>query len=68
MTSQQILDKSISSEYILKNVSLGVAGCRCISVPPYPGRSNDRLDPEFITETGGDGVCTQVKTLAPASR
>src|SRR5579864_7731390 len=41
MTSQQVLVKSVSSEYILKNVSLADAGCRCISVAPYPGRSND---------------------------
>jgi hypothetical protein len=35
MTSQQILVKSLSSEYILKNVSLADAGCRCISVEPF---------------------------------
>jgi hypothetical protein len=68
MTSQQILVKSISSEYILKNVSLAEAGCRCIRVPPYSGRSNDRLDPDFILQAGGDGACTQVDRLSPASR
>jgi hypothetical protein len=68
MTSQQILVKSISPEYILKNVSLADAGCRCISVPPYPGRSGDRLDPEFIAQAGGDGVCTEVKSLKAAGR
>jgi len=67
MTSQQILVKSISSEYILKNVDLATAGCRCISVPPYPGRSDDPLDPDFIASAGGKGVCTEVKKLAPAS-
>ena len=64
MTSQQILVKSISSEYILKNVSLADAGCRCISVPPYPGRSNDPLDPDFIEKSGGDGACRTVNKLA----
>ena len=68
MTSQQILVNSVSPEYILKNVPLADAGCRCISVPPYPGRSGDRLDPEFVAKAGGDGVCTEVKSLAPASR
>ena len=68
MTSQQILVKSISSEYILKNVPLAAAGCRCISVPPYPGRSAGRIDPDFIARAGGDGVCTQVETLAPSPR
>lgn len=64
MTSEQILVKSVSSEYILKNVSLAAAGCHCISVPPYDGRSNDRLDPDFIAQAGGDGVCKTVERLA----
>jgi len=68
MTAQQILVKSVSPEYILKNVSLADAGCRCIAVPPYPGRSGDRLDAEFIDKAGGDGVCTEVKRLMPAER
>jgi hypothetical protein len=63
MTSQQMLAKSISSEYILKNVSLADAGCRCISVAPYPGRSNDLLDPDFIANAGGDGACKAVDRL-----
>jgi len=63
MSSQQILVKSVSSEYILKNVSLSEAGCRCISVAPYPVRSEDRLDPDFITKEGGDGACTSVPRL-----
>ncbi|MGA9672099.1 MAG: hypothetical protein WBQ94_23000 [Terracidiphilus sp.] len=63
MTSQQILVKSVSSEYVLKNVSLSDAGCRCISVAPYPGRASDRLDPDFIAQAGGDGVCRPVDRL-----
>jgi hypothetical protein len=68
MTTQQILVKSISPEYILKNVPLAAAGCRCIRVPPYAGRSGDRLDPDFISKAGGDGTCIQVDRLAPTSR
>jgi hypothetical protein len=68
MTSQQIMVKSISSEYILKNVSLADAGCRCISVAPYPGRSNDPVDPDFIAQAGGDGVCKSVDRLAVGRR
>src|SRR3984957_4680342 len=64
MTSQQILVKSVSSEYILKNVSLADAGCRCISVAPYAGRSSDRLDPDFVSQAGGDGICKSVDRLA----
>jgi hypothetical protein len=68
MTSQQILVKSVSSEYILKNVSLAEAGCRCILVVPYPGRANDPLDPDFISQAGGDGVCKAVDRLAASHR
>ncbi|MBZ5491943.1 MAG: hypothetical protein LAO76_13510 [Acidobacteriia bacterium] len=64
MSSQQVLVKSESSEYILKNVSLGEAGCRCISVAPYPGRSNAPVDPDFISQAGGDGTCKAVDRLA----
>jgi hypothetical protein len=64
MSSQEMLIKSVSSEYILKNVTLAEAGCRCISVAPYPGRSNDPLDPEFISQAGGDGTCKAVDRLA----
>jgi hypothetical protein len=63
MTSQQILVKSISSEYVLKNVSLAEAGCRCIRVPPYAGRADDHLDPEFITRAGGEGSCVTIDHL-----
>ena len=63
MTSQQILVKSVSSEYLLKNVSLKEAGCRCISVPKYDGRASARLDPEFVWQQGGDGVCKDVDRL-----
>ncbi|HEY2362347.1 MAG TPA: hypothetical protein VGK36_14595 [Candidatus Angelobacter sp.] len=64
MTSQEMLVKSVSSEYILKNVTLAEAGCRCISVAPYPGRSNDPVDPDFISQAGGDGTCKTVDRLA----
>ncbi len=64
MSSQEMLVKSISSEYILKNVTLAEAGCRCIWVEPYAGRSNDPVDPEFISQAGGEGVCKAVDRLA----
>jgi hypothetical protein len=64
MSSQEMLVKSVSSEYILKNVTLAEAGCRCISVAPYPGRSNDPVDPNFISQAGGDGICKSVDRLA----
>lgn len=67
MTAQQILVESISPEYILKNVSLAEAGCRCIAVPPYPGRSGEVLDPDFIEQAGGAGACTTVQRLSSAA-
>jgi hypothetical protein len=63
MNAQQILVKSISPEYILKNASLKEAGCRCISVAPYLGRADDPLDPDFIQQAGGDGECKAVDQL-----
>ena len=63
MTSQQILVRSVSSEYILKNVPLAEAGCRCIRVPGYAGRAADRLNPDFIDKAGGEGSCTTVDRL-----
>jgi hypothetical protein len=66
MSSAQLLVKSVSPEYVLKNVSLKEAGCRCISVAPYPGRAEDRLDPKFIAKAGGDGECRAVKSLTHA--
>lgn len=66
MTSQRILEKSVSSEYLLRNVPLADAGCRCISVPAYDRRANDRLDPEFIEQAGGVGTCKVVGRLGGA--
>ena len=66
MDAQEILVKSISPEYILKNTSLKEAGCSCISVAPYPGRSEDLLDPEFIHKHGGEGECKPVEKLNPS--
>jgi hypothetical protein len=63
MTSQQILVASVSPEYLLRNVTLAAAGCRCIAVAPYPGRSRAPLDPDFVARAGGDGVCTTVEAL-----
>ena len=66
MSSGQLLVKSVSPEYVLRNVSLKEAGCSCISVAPYPGRPEDRLDPKFISKAGGDGECRAVKSLPHA--
>lgn len=68
MDAAQLLAKSVSPEYVLKNVSLKDAGCSCISVAPYQGRSNDLLDPELIRKRGGNGECKPVDRLKRAKK
>jgi len=68
MDATQLLAKSVSPEYVLKNVSLKEAGCSCISVAPYQGRADDLLDPEFIRKHGGNGECKAVERLKRAKR
>lgn len=63
MTGAQVLQNSIVPEYLLRNVSLGDASCRCIRVPPYPGRDQAALNPDFIWNNGGAGSCTQLSYL-----
>jgi hypothetical protein len=47
-------------DFILKNVTLAEAGCRCIEVPPtVPNRDNLNLDPDFIWKAGGNGSCAE---------
>ena len=60
-TTQQMM----VPEYILRNVTLTEAGCTCIQVPPYNGRDDEKLDPDYISKVGGPGACVQVSTLGP---
>lgn len=60
MTSAQMLQKSVAPEYLLQNVSLSDAGCRCIRLAPYTGRSEATIDPDFVWKNGGQGSCTTV--------
>ena len=63
MNANQILMESASPEYVLKNVPLADAGCRCVRVAPYAGRSEARLDPQWIAAAGGEGVCKEVREI-----
>jgi uncharacterized protein DUF4214 len=63
MLGADVLRRSVVPEYLLKNVALAAAGCRCISVPPYPGREAAPLDPEQIARQGGLGTCVDVAFL-----
>jgi hypothetical protein len=51
-------------DFILKNVTLAEAGCRCIQVPStVPNRDSSKLDPNFVWRFGGDGFCRKVRFL-----
>ena len=63
MLGADILRRSVVPEYLLKNVSLAEAGCRCIAVPPYPGREAAPLDPDQLSRDGGAGTCLDVANL-----
>ncbi len=63
MLGADILRRSVVPEYLLKNVTLAEAGCRCISVPSYPGRESAPLDPDQVSREGGAGTCLDVAQL-----
>ena len=67
MNAAMVLRDSLTPEYLLKNTTLGEAGCRCIAVPYYPGRSQDVIDPDFVWQKGGDGSCKDVQRLGTDS-
>jgi hypothetical protein len=52
LTAQEALRQSIVPEYLLDNVQLGVAGCHCVIVNPYVGRSFGPVDPNWIWSRG----------------
>jgi hypothetical protein len=66
-TAAQSLENSIVPEYLLKNVSLADADCRCIQVPPYKGRDGQPLSPNFVWNRGNldDGACRAIKRIVP---
>jgi len=66
LSAAVILRNSITPEYLLRNVTLGQGGCRCIMVPAYPERSGDPMDPEFVWQKGGNGSCAPVERLRAA--
>jgi hypothetical protein len=63
-TSAQVLQQSVVPEYLLANVSLSDAGCRCIRVAPYDGRDQAIIDPDVVWKNGGLGSCVPVSSLA----
>ena len=66
-TAAEALLGAVSPEYLVRNATLGDAGCRCIRVAPYAGRNMDPLDPAFISQEGELGRCRAVAKLGFAS-
>lgn len=76
MTTATMLRYSVVPEYLLENLSLAQAGCRCIQVPTYGNRKTPDLRhdapvaPRFIWQRGkltADGACRKVKRLRRAA-
>jgi hypothetical protein len=66
-TAEQTLVNSVVPEYLLKNVTLAEASCRCVQVPAYNGRDNQPLSTTFIWNRGSlsAGACRTVKRILP---
>lgn len=67
LTAQEALRQSIVPEYLLENVELGVAGCHCVIVNPYSGRSFDQVDPDWIW-SHGTSSCVKAQKLHLATQ
>lgn len=68
LTAAQVLEQSVVPEYLLKNANLAALGCRCIRVPPYPGRDQDLLPGDFVWKHGtlaSDGKCAAIVSRLP---
>lgn len=61
LSAQDALRNSVVPEYLLENVTLGVAGCSCVVVDSYKGRSFGPLDPDWVWNRGGRGRGACVK-------
>ncbi|HUI24992.1 MAG TPA: hypothetical protein VL403_02820, partial [Candidatus Kryptonia bacterium] len=68
LSAVDILRRSVTPEYLLRNVSLRDGGCFCLRVPPYAGRETAALDVDFIVQRGGFGECATVPRLEYAQR
>jgi len=64
----EVLQRAVTPEYLMRNVTLAEGDCSCISVPPYAGREDAPLDMDFIVQRGGVGECNTVDRLGSAQR
>ena len=71
MSTTQVLRESIVPEYLLVNIALADAGCRCIQVPEYGNsktsdvRHTKPIDPNYVWQKGKltNGACHQIPKL-----
>jgi hypothetical protein len=75
MTPTTILRYSVVPEYLLDNLPLADAGCRCIQVGPYGNKKTPDLrhrapvDPDYIWQRGrltSGGACREIRRLGRA--
>ncbi len=67
LTTEEMIRNLIAPEYLVRNVTFGAANCRCILVPPYEGRAQDPIDPDFVWKVGSSGSCRIVDRLRTVS-
>lgn len=75
MSTSLALRESIAPEYLLNNLTLADAGCRCIQVPQYGNAKTDDarhgklVNVNFVWQKGKlqDGACPQVNRLPSAT-
>ena len=63
LTSAQALAQSVVPEYLVMNVSLADAGCRCVRVKPYSHRDEGFIDWDRVFEVGSEDSCTELHHL-----
>jgi hypothetical protein len=67
-STAESLRSSIVPEYLMLNVPLADAGCRCLRVPPFSGRSLASLNMNEIWRRGGNGFCKRSGSLGGTRR
>ena len=67
LTASQSLEQSVVTEYVVLNVPLKDANCRCVRVSPYANRDASLLDWDHVWAAGqldpGDGHCVARASL-----
>ena len=66
-SAAESLQSSVVPEYLMLNVPLADAGCRCLRIPPANGRALASLSMNEIWRRGGNGFC-KPSSLPPTPR